>query len=53
LGAGDAFAVGAFGATLLGKNSTTRLSWGTKNAISVIQSFGAQNGQIPLEEIEK
>ena len=53
LGAGDSFSVGVMSAFLKGYPSTTQLLWGSANAGSVVQVFGAQEGQLTLEEIEK
>jgi sugar/nucleoside kinase (ribokinase family) len=44
LGAGDAFSVGIVSAVLKNGNLQTQIKWGTANASSVIQKFGAQNG---------
>ncbi len=44
LGAGDAFSVGVVTAFLANKDLQTQVKWGTMNASSVIQKFGAQNG---------
>jgi len=44
LGAGDAFSVGVVAAFLKNKDLQTQIKWGTMNASSVIQKFGAQNG---------
>lgn len=52
LGAGDAFSVGVIGAHLLGQDEHTQMTWGAKNANSVIQYIGAQTGQLQREEIE-
>lgn len=51
LGAGDAFSVGAFTALLYGQNTATQLLWGSRNAESVIQSFGAQSGLLTHDEL--
>ena len=52
LGAGDAFAVGFTAAQLHGKSLDHCTVWGSFNAGSVIQKFGAQPGQLQLPEIE-
>lgn len=52
LGAGDSFAVGFTAAVLHGENLTHQMAWGSFNAASVIQKFGAQPGQMRLPEIE-
>ncbi|MBI5411598.1 carbohydrate kinase family protein [Candidatus Peregrinibacteria bacterium] len=44
LGAGDAFSIGFTSAILLGKSLKEALIYGTLNASSVIQYFGAQRG---------
>jgi sugar/nucleoside kinase (ribokinase family) len=53
LGAGDSFSVGVVTAFLKGKNPATQLLWGSANAGSVVQKFGAQEGQLTLKEIKK
>ena len=53
LGAGDSFSVGVVSAFLKGKNPSTQLLWGSANAGSVVQKFGAQEGQLTLPEVEK
>ncbi|NCP66927.1 carbohydrate kinase family protein [bacterium] len=52
LGAGDSFAVGFVAAALHGEDLATQMAWGSFNAASVIQKFGAQPGQLKLAEIE-
>lgn len=52
LGAGDAFAVGFVAAALHGENLKQQMAWGSFNAASVIQKFGAQPGQLKLPEVE-
>ncbi len=51
-GAGDAYASGFFGATLLGKDIKTAMRYGAANANSVILKKGAQEGLLSQEEIE-
>ncbi|MCF7812640.1 carbohydrate kinase family protein [Candidatus Gracilibacteria bacterium] len=53
LGAGDAFSVGVLAAFLKKKSVSDQLLWGTRNASSVIQYFGAQKGQLSLQKIEE
>ncbi len=53
LGAGDSFSVGVVSAFLKGKDPATQLRWGSLNAGSVVQKFGAQEGQLTLREVEK
>lgn len=43
-GAGDAFASGYLAARIYNKDVPTAMKWGTANAASVIQKFGAQVG---------
>jgi sugar/nucleoside kinase (ribokinase family) len=52
LGAGDSFAVGFVSAVLHGENLEQQMAWGSFNAASVIQKFGAQPGQLKLPEVE-
>jgi len=52
LGAGDSFAVGFVAASLHGENLAQQMAWGSFNAASVIQKFGAQPGQLKLPEVE-
>jgi sugar/nucleoside kinase (ribokinase family) len=52
LGAGDSFAVGFVAAALHGENLAQQMAWGSFNAASVIQKFGAQPGQLKLPEVE-
>lgn len=52
LGAGDSFAVGFVAAALHGENLAQQIAWGSFNAASVIQKFGAQPGQLKLPEVE-
>ncbi len=53
LGAGDAFAVGVMGAFLHGKNTIAQMQWGSQNATSVVNEFGAQKGLLSLNNIAK
>lgn len=46
LGAGDAFSIGVISARLQGKSLNTQILWGSLNAGSVIQHYGAQTGQL-------
>ncbi len=43
-GAGDAYASGFMGAIINNKTIAEAMQWGTANAVSVIQEFGAQKG---------
>lgn len=52
LGAGDSFAVGFVAAAHYGKSLAQQMAWGSFNAASVIQKFGAQPGQLKLPEVE-
>ncbi len=52
LGAGDSFAVGFVAAAMHGENLAQQMAWGSFNAASVIQKFGAQPGQLKLPEVE-
>ncbi len=52
LGAGDSFAVGFVAAMLHSESLEQQMAWGSFNAASVIQKFGAQPGQLQLPEIE-
>lgn len=52
LGAGDSFAVGFVSAALHGHSLKEQMAWGSFNAASVIQKFGAQPGQLKLPEVE-
>lgn len=52
LGAGDSFAVGFVAAAQYGKSLSQQMAWGSFNAASVIQKFGAQPGQLKLPEVE-
>jgi sugar/nucleoside kinase (ribokinase family) len=51
-GAGDAFTSGFIGAIASGQKIERAIEWGVFNSASVIQSFGAQNGLLTLEEIQ-
>ncbi|MDH3324349.1 MAG: carbohydrate kinase family protein [Candidatus Peregrinibacteria bacterium] len=53
LGAGDAFSVGFVGAILHGQDTVTAMKWGAASSGGVLRGFGAQNGQLTLEEIER
>ncbi len=53
LGAGDAFSVGFISAVLKDQSIENQLRWGTLNAGSVIQKFGAQKGQLTLSVLKK
>lgn len=52
LGAGDAFSVGVVTALLKKKDLSTQLLWGSRNAQSVIQKWGAQEGQLSFSQIQ-
>ncbi|MBU1104512.1 carbohydrate kinase family protein [Candidatus Parcubacteria bacterium] len=51
-GAGDAFASAFITAIIKEKDIRTALSWGNKNAGSVIASYGAQYGLLKLSQLE-
>ncbi len=51
LGAGDSFASGFTGALILNKDLQTALSFGTINATSVVNKYGAQKGLLKIKEI--
>ena len=53
LGAGDSFGSGVTGAIILGKDLETALIYGTLNAYSVVNQYGAQKGLLTLAEIKK
>ncbi|PIZ95576.1 MAG: hypothetical protein COX81_00725 [Candidatus Magasanikbacteria bacterium CG_4_10_14_0_2_um_filter_37_12] len=52
-GAGDAYTSGFLSATILGKNITEAMQWGTANASGVIQKFGAEEGLLGIRQIQK
>jgi len=52
LGAGDSFSVGVLSAFLHEKDPATQLIWGSANASSVIQQFGAQEGQLTCADMK-
>ena len=52
LGAGDAFASGFTGALALGKDLKTALIYGTMNANSVVDQYGAQAGLLTRKALE-
>ena len=51
LGAGDAFSAGFLASVLHGNSLEKSMIWGTQNASATTQKFGAQNGQLGLDEI--
>ncbi len=53
LGGGDAFASGFTSAQILGKNLITSLIYGTLNAHSVVNQFGAQAGLLSKSEMKR
>jgi len=53
LGAGDAFSVGVVTAFLRGELPENQVKWGTLNAASVIQKFGAQEGLMTEKQITR
>ncbi|MBU0727594.1 carbohydrate kinase family protein [Patescibacteria group bacterium] len=53
LGAGDAFASGFTSANILGKSLKDALIYGTLNANSVVNHFGAQAGLLTKTEMDK
>jgi len=53
LGAGDSFASGFTSAMILGKSLKTALIYGTLNANSVVNHFGAQKGLLTKTEMNK
>jgi len=50
-GAGDAFASGFLGALIHGKDVTTALNWGLKNASACIREIGPMNGLLDQRSI--
>jgi sugar/nucleoside kinase (ribokinase family) len=52
LGAGDAFSTGIISAKLHGKKLKEQILWGNYASNSVIQSYGAQAGQLKLNEMK-
>lgn len=52
-GAGDAFSSTFTSAIILGKDPAEALSWGPINSMSVVQHIGAQEGLLPMEELQK
>jgi sugar/nucleoside kinase (ribokinase family) len=50
-GAGDAFSVGYVAARILDQQPETAVSWGLKNATSVIKYFGAKPGLLTKEKL--
>lgn len=52
-GAGDAYASGFLSALIHGKEIPEAMRWGTANAGSVIQQFGAQKGLVTITGINK
>ncbi|OGI58396.1 hypothetical protein A3F19_01435 [Candidatus Nomurabacteria bacterium RIFCSPHIGHO2_12_FULL_37_29] len=52
-GAGDAFSSTVVSAIILGKTLPEALSWGSINAMSVVQEIGAQRGLLSKEKIEE
>jgi sugar/nucleoside kinase (ribokinase family) len=52
-GAGDAFAVGFCGGLILGHSIEESAKWGIINSSSVIETLGANAGQLDINEIEK
>ncbi len=53
LGAGDSFGSGVTSAMILGKDLKTALIYGTLNANSVVNQYGAQGGLLTKAEMEK
>ncbi len=53
LGAGDAFSTGIIAARLHGKNLQEQILWGNYASNAVIGAYGAQAGQLWLEEMER
>lgn len=52
-GAGDAYTSGFLSAILANHDINMAMTWGTKNAASVIQKHGSQNGLLNKKEIVK
>ncbi|MFZ2199795.1 MAG: PfkB family carbohydrate kinase, partial [Microgenomates group bacterium] len=52
-GAGDAFASGMVAGVLYGKSYDQAVSWGVKNATSVLKYIGAKRGLLKLGEINR
>lgn len=52
-GAGDAYATGFLGAYISGKSIEEAMRWGAKNASSVIQKIGAQEGLLSRDKLEE
>ncbi|MBN1258303.1 carbohydrate kinase family protein, partial [Candidatus Peregrinibacteria bacterium] len=53
LGAGDAFASGFTSAIILGESLKRALTYGTLNANSVVNFYGAQQGLLTRAEMKK
>ena len=51
LGAGDAFSIGVLSARMQAKSLDKQIIWGTLNASSVIQHYGAQAGQLKAAQM--
>lgn len=51
LGAGDAFGVGVLAGMIKGETTQTQALWGSENAASVLQHFGAQAGQLTQSQL--
>jgi len=51
LGAGDAFSIGVIAARLRGQPLDKQIMWGSLNAGSVIQHYGAQAGQLTAAQM--
>ena len=52
-GAGDSFATGFVAATLRGANIPLACEWGRQNAANVVRFYGAKQGLLNLEGIDK
>ncbi len=50
-GAGDAYASGMLAGIIYGKSIPESMKWGAKNAASVIEQIGAQQGLLSLQEM--